>query len=253
MSIDFRATYRQFDAHQVQRSKGRLKILVVDDEAPARGRLLRMLEKVPEAVVVGEAENGTIALSKIALLRPDVVLLDVEMPGLDGLALAQTPGMPPIIFTTAHVHFAADAFDLEAIDYLVKPVRQERLERALERVKRRTTEKPKAAEVQLTVHGANGVRFVDAAKVTNFRALDKYTEFTLDGEQLLMRESLDALEQRLGEGFFRVHRAGLVRRDAVIGLERDGSGLVVKLVDGAVLEVSRRAAPELRRLLGLRK
>src|SRR5687768_8603519 len=172
-----------------------MKILVVDDEAPARGRLIRMLEKIPGTLVVGEAENGTSALSKINLLKPDVVLLDVEMPGVDGLALAETPGLPPIIFTTAHVHFAADAFDLEAVDYLIKPVRQERLERALERVKRRAVAvKPKQPDVQLTVHGTSGVRFVDPRQVTVFRALDKYTEFSLDGEQLLVRESLDALE-----------------------------------------------------------
>src|SRR4051812_7943769 len=100
-----------------------MKILVVDDEQPARGRLIRMLAQVPGAVVVGEAHNGTVALEKIAALQPDVVLLDVEMPGLDGLALAEKSGLPPIIFTTAHVQFAADAFELEAIDYLIKPVR----------------------------------------------------------------------------------------------------------------------------------
>ncbi len=233
-------------------SEKRLKILVVDDEAPARGRLIRMLEKIPDTQVIGEAVNGSTALSQIALLKPDVVLLDVEMPGIDGLAVAEHKGLPPIIFTTAHVHFAADAFDLEAVDYLVKPVRQERLERALDRVRRRTPEKP--SSVVLTVHDAKGARFVDSSRVVAFRALDKYTEFTLENEALLVRESLDALEERLAPlGFIRVHRAGLVRKDAVVGLEREGSGWIVKLNDGTAAEVSRRQAPELRRLLGLRK
>ena len=231
-----------------------MKILVVDDEQLARARLIRMLANVTDAVVVGEADSGKTALAQIAKLKPDVVLLDVEMPGFDGLALAETPGLPPIIFTTAHVQFAADAFDLDAVDYLVKPVRQDRLERALERVHRRTVKQPPSANHQLAVHGAGEVRFVDARRVSAFRAIDKYTEFTLDGEELLVRESLDTLEERLVElGFFRVHRAGLVRLDAVVGLEHEETTLVVRLTDGAQVEVSRRQAAELRRLLGLRR
>ena len=231
-----------------------MKILVVDDEPLARARLIRMLERIAGAGVVGEAGSGVQALAQIKILEPDVVLLDVEMPGFDGLALAETPGLPPIIFTTAHVQFAADAFDLDAVDFLVKPVRQERLEKALERVHRRTVKKPATASVQLAVHGPGEVRFIDARRVCAFRALDKYTEFTLDGEDLLVRESLDALEARLVElGFVRVHRAGLVRLDAVVGLEKSDNTLFVKMTDGAVVEVSRRQAVELRRLLGLRK
>jgi DNA-binding LytR/AlgR family response regulator len=231
-----------------------VKILVVDDESLARARLIRMLEKITGAVVVGEADSGATALEQIKRLQPEVVLLDVEMPGFDGLALAETPGLPPIIFTTAHVQFAADAFELDAVDYLIKPVRQERLERALGKVHRRTVPRPPQANHQLAVHGAGEVRFIDARRVCAFRAIDKYTEFTLEGEELLVRESLDALEERLaGLGFVRVHRAGLVRLDAVVALEREASGLVVRLSDGAPVEVSRRHAVELRRLLGLRK
>lgn len=233
-----------------------MRALVVDDEVLARERLIRMLERVPGAQVVGEAENGSVALTQIAKLKPDVVLLDVQMPGVDGLELAETPGVPPIIFTTAHVQFAATAFDLDAVDFLVKPVRQDRLERALDRLARRTAAatKPSTAAHQLTVHSTGSVRFVDARTVTAFRALDKYTEFTLDGEELLVRESLDSLEKRLIDaGFVRVHRAGLVRLDAVKSLDTRGEGLVVRLSDGAEVEVSRRQAVELRRLLGLRK
>ena len=233
-----------------------MKILVVDDEHLARARLIRMLGRVADAVVVGEAQNGSVAVEQIAKLKPDVVLLDVEMPGFDGLALAEKPGMPPIIFTTAHVQFAADAFDLDAVDYLIKPVRQDRLERALERVLRRTATAKTAPEAsyQLIVHESGAARFIDARKVTAFRATDKYTEFTLDGEELLLRESLDALEKRLGElGFVRVHRAGLVRLDAVVAFESKNTTLMVRMSDGVAVEVSRRHAIELRRLLGLRK
>lgn len=233
---------------------GGLKVLVVDDESLARGRLVRMLTRIPGVEVVGEAENGTVALAQIAHTHPDLVLLDIEMPGMDGLSLAEAPGMPPIIFTTAHVNFATDAFDLDAVDYLIKPVRQDRLERALEKVRRRVAPQVMPQSHPIAVHTARGARFVDARKVTVFRALDKYTEFTLDGEQLLIRDSLEALEARLGVlGFIRVHRAAIVRRDAIVKLESARDGLVVRLVDGSSVDVSRRQAAALRRLLGLRR
>ena len=234
---------------------GKLRILVVDDEQLARGRLIRMLERLPDVTVVGEADSGAAALAQIKQLKPNAVLLDVQMPGIDGLALAETPGMPPIIFTTAHVQFAADAFDLDAVDYLVKPVRQDRLVRALDRVRRREgpSEMP-AAATQIAVHGAGNVRFVDARKVVAFRALDKYTEVAIGEERLLVRDSLDALLERFeGLGFVRIHRSALVRRDAIIELVSDADGLRVRLTDGSSVEVSQRQAAELRRRLGLRQ
>jgi two-component system response regulator AlgR len=154
--------------------------------------------------------------------------------------------MPPIIFTTAHVHFAADAFDLDAIDFLPKPVRAERLERAIDRAHKRVA--PSRARM-LAIHEAGGIRFVDPMRVTVFRSRDKYTEFVLDGKELLLRESLDALETRLGDAFVRAHRSALVRRDAIQEL----AGSVVHLSDGSTADVSRRAAPHLRRALGVRK
>ena len=235
-----------------------LKVLVVDDEPLARERLARLLERVPNVELAGEAGSAREALEKIATLAPDVLLLDVEMPGMDGLELAATPGIPPVVFTTAHVQFAADAFDLDAIDFLPKPVRVERLERALERARRRIAGGPDARSrvpaKSLAVHEAGTIRFVDAAAVALFRARDKYTEFVLDGKELLVRESLDALEGRLGDAFVRAHRSALVRRDAVRELTQSKDGtLVARVEGGATVEVSRRAAPNLRRALGVRK
>jgi DNA-binding LytR/AlgR family response regulator len=228
---------------------------VVDDEQLARGRLIRMLERIPDVTVVGEADSGATALAQIKQWKPSVVLLDIQMPGVDGLALAETPGMPPVIFTTAHVQFAADAFDLDAVDYLVKPVRQERLARALERVRRREgpLEAP-ATAYQLAVHETGNVRFVDARQVIAFRALDKYTEVTLGQEKLLVRDSLDALLERFEDlGFVRIHRSALVRRDAIVELLSGADGLSVRLKDGSCVDVSHRQAAQLRRLLGLRQ
>jgi len=131
-------------------------------------------------------------------------------------------------------------------------VREDRLVRALDRARRRIGASPQESSTparQIAVHEAGAVRFVDPMGVVAFRARDKYTEFTLDGKELLLRESLDGLEARLGAGFVRVHRNALVRRDAIRGLvQRDGV-LVAKLADATNVEVSRRSAPALRRLL----
>jgi two-component system response regulator AlgR len=234
-----------------------LNVLVVDDEPLARARLARVLERIDGVACAGVAENAEIALQRMATLLPDVVLLDIEMPGMDGLELAATPGIPPVIFTTAHVEFATDAFDLDAVDFLAKPVREDRLARALERARRRialggaTAARTPAS--RLAVHEAGTIRFVDPRSVVVFRARDKYTEFSVDGKELLVRESLDRLEARLADaGFVRVHRSVLLRQDAVRALAPEKGVLVARLADGTTVEVSRRAAPHLRRALGVR-
>ncbi len=235
---------------------GVLNVLVVDDEPLARERLGRMLERLAGVKVAGEAANAEEALARIATLSPDLVLLDVEMPGMNGLELAATPGIPPIVFTTAHVQFAADAFDLDAVDFLAKPVRAERLERALERARRRIATGPAPSRTtarSLAVHESGTIRFVDAASVSVFRARDKYTEFVSGGKELLVRESLDALESRLGDAFVRAHRSALVRKGAIRELVSDDGAHAARLADGTLIEVSRRAAPTVRRALGVRK
>ena len=128
-----------------------LRVLVVDDESLARERLARLLGRIEGVTLAGEAESSRTALAQMVAVAPDVVLLDVEMPGMDGLELAATPGIPPIIFTTAHVQHAASAFELDAVDFLPKPVRAERLEQALERARRRIANGPLDL---LTVTGA---------------------------------------------------------------------------------------------------
>jgi DNA-binding LytR/AlgR family response regulator len=233
-----------------------VNVIVVDDEPLARARLVRMLARVNGVTCVGEAADAASARALIREHAPDVVLLDVEMPGTNGLSLADELGMPPVIFTTAHQQFAADAFDLDAVDYLVKPIRQERLQRALEKMQRRApSSAPRAkAPHTLAVHDSGSVRLVDVSEVRALRAVDKYTAFTLGGEEMLVRESLDALATRLSDaGFTRVHRAALVRRDVIVGLAHEGDGLVAQLDDGTNVPVSRRHAPSLRRELGLRR
>jgi DNA-binding LytR/AlgR family response regulator len=313
-----------------------LRVLVVDDEPHARARLVRLLAKLADVAVAGEADNGRTALDLIARLAPDVVLLDIEMPGLDGLAVGEAAAevcaggrAPAVVFTTAHSRFALDAFELDADDYLLKPVVAERLARALAKARRRLgpappaaadggaaatappidprrprpatdpggPERPRPADpgdpggversrpadpddaggpgrarppaaeppapldgpgsgrdaAQIVVHDRGVTRFFDARAVTRFRAVDKYTSFAAGGDEHLTRESLSALEARLASlGFVRVHRADLVRLDAVRALEPEPGGALVHLADGQVVQVSRRFLPKLRRALGLR-
>jgi DNA-binding LytR/AlgR family response regulator len=221
-----------------------VKVLVVDDEALARRRLRRLCAELPGVEVVGEAGDGGEAGALLAQLDPDVVLLDIHMPGVDGLALARQLGArPAVVFTTADASLALAAFDVAAVDYLLKPVARERLARALEKVAAR----PAApAPPRVSARDGQVLHVVDARQVTRFYALDKYTAFLAAGRELLCEESLGSLEARLADhGFLRVHRGELIRLGAVVALD----GELVRLVDGQEARVSRRQLGELRRRL----
>jgi two-component system LytT family response regulator len=240
---------------------------VVDDEPLARTRLLRMLAAIEGVEPAGEAASGREALEKIAELSPDCVLLDVRMPGLDGLAVARATDVP-VVFTTAHDDYAVEAFELAAVDYLLKPVRPERLARALGRVRQGAradpsrldalaerlraggTERPLA---RLNARRGDAVHVFDPCEIARFTAAGGYTSFRREGHEFLLDESLSQLEERLVPlGFLRVHRAELVRLDAVRALHGEHGALEVELSDGQRAPVSRRLAAELRRRLGIR-
>lgn len=240
-----------------------LRALVVDDEAPARRRLARQLEALG-VEVVGEAEDGEQALSQARVLAPDVVFLDVRMPGLDGLTLVQRHAdLPPIVFCTAYDEFAVKAFEVNAVDYLLKPVRAERLAAAVEKVRAKqgasrervakALEAVAPAQATRVVSSTRGtVRFFDARQLTRFWSSDKYTVFVAEGEEHLIEESLSTLEERLApHGFLRVHRAELIRLDAVKSLSTADGMHEVKLADGQVAKVSRRSVGAVKAALGL--
>jgi DNA-binding LytR/AlgR family response regulator len=249
-----------------------LRVLLVDDEAPARRRLGRMLAEQPAVEVVGEAENGLEALAQLHRLTPGGMFVDVRMPALDGLAPARTQvALPPLVFVTAHDEFAVEAFEVNAVDYLLKPVRRERLEGALARLRRRAGDEAAAATGQARVfdellrrqHGAAGsarivsgqggvLRFFDARTVTRIWAQDKFSLFRAAGEDHLTEESLVSLEQRLAShGFLRIHRAELVNVAHVVALDVGDRASEVRLSDGHVARVSRRLLPALKTALGL--
>ncbi|MEJ8567270.1 LytR/AlgR family response regulator transcription factor [Elongatibacter sediminis] len=230
-------------------------ILIVDDEAPARDRLRRMLEKLPAYVIVGEAATGNQAMDAIIDLQPDIVLLDISMPGMDGMSLAralQRGGVQPaIIFCTAFQNQALDAFEAEAVDYLVKPVRAERLSQALERARRYIGDRANSEVEYLRSTVGGKVLLTPIHRVICLMAEDKYTTVLHEKGKTVIDDSLTVLEQRFPDAFFRIHRNALVSRRHVRGLERSPEGHAVVVLSGTDErpEVSRRNVSALRKLL----
>lgn len=209
-----------------------LKVLLVDDEELARLRLKGLVDEcpAPRARVVGEAANATQALVWLQAHACDVVLLDIAMPGRDGTQLAaelrQRPHPPAVVFVTAHAEHALKAFDLEAVDYLTKPVRRERLHAALQRVAQRLPLQPGAApapgesEPVVIVSDRGRIVRVPVSDVLYLKAELKYVTLRTAQHTYVLDDALSDLEQRLGERFIRVHRNALVARRAVRALER---------------------------------
>lgn len=235
----------------------RMRVLVVDDEAPARRRLVRMLAALDGIAAIDQAANAVAALAALERARADVLLLDIQMPGLDGLSLAaRYADLPPVVFVTAHDEHAVRAFELHAVDYLLKPVRPERLAEAIARA--RTRRQPAAAWSALpsTSAGAprvvtyerGALRFFDALAIARFWAATKYTMFRAGGDEHITNESLSALAERLApHGFLRIHRRELVRASAIHALRIAGARRTVELEDGQTADVSRRAVAEVKR------
>ena len=223
-----------------------MKLLVVDDEAPARARLVRLLADLGHEDV-REARDAADAASALSAHPIDVVLLDVTMPGTDGISFAAHTKLPVVVFVTGDAAHAARAFDVEAADFLVKPVARDRLARALERARRRAALDVDGCETaaRLRVHDGDRERFIDARRVDHFRADAKYVLFEDAGREAVVRESLDTLEARLLE-HARVHRAHLVRLASIVELRGGDDGALAVLRSGAVVPVSRRALATLR-------
>ena len=233
-----------------------LNILIIDDEAPARDRLHRMVEALSGFEVAGEACSAAQALDQISLLNPDVLLLDISMPGMDGMSLARVlqegGASPAVIFCTAYQDQALEAFEREAVDYLVKPVRPERLEQSLEKAKRYlgdTRQETADHFLRSTVGGK--VVLTPIQRVICLVSEDKYTTVLHEVGETVIDESLTDLEQRIPDLFFRVHPNALVSRKHIRGLERTSDGQTLVSLSGTDRkpEVSRRNISSLRKLL----
>ncbi|MEJ2480332.1 MAG: LytTR family DNA-binding domain-containing protein [Acidihalobacter sp.] len=236
-----------------------MRVMIVDDELPARERLKALIADSGDDEVCGEAANGEEALRAAGECRPEVVLMDIRMPGMDGLdaarELAKLHPPPAVVFITAYDQHALAAFETRAVDYLLKPVRRERLEEALDRVRERSgaaqapTEQPGRAHI--CARGRKRVELVPIEDVIYLQAEQKYITVRHRDGEVLIEEPLKALEAEFGDRFTRVHRNALVARDYISGLERDRLGhlyVTFKHIDDR-LEVSRRHAAALRELV----
>jgi len=223
-----------------------IRTLLIDDEQPARERLRQLLATHPDVEVVGEAEDGIEAVEKIAELTPDLVLLDIQMPGASGLDVAASLGQPrpAVIFCTAFDQYAVDAFELSAIDYLLKPVNRARLAAALDRV--RVSAQPRGRDRALDelthATGISRFRVVPVQEVVAFTFVDGVTHVITLTEQLTMQPTLAALARRLDTAaFFQVSRTAIIRLDGVREAKpfADGTGEIT-LASGTTMVVARR-------------
>jgi two-component system, LytTR family, response regulator len=251
----------------------RLRVLVVDDEAPARQRLIDLLRKDSGVGHISEAANGLDAIATIADERPDVVFLDVQMPELDGLGVIDAVGptaMPITIFVTAYDEHAVRAFEANALDYLLKPYSDERQEAAMARAKRRLSErnvyefgqrmlrltslspKPQRPLDRLVVKSGGTTRFVRVADIDCIEAAGVYVSLHVAGRKLLYRATLHELIDRLDAmRFVRVHRSAVVNIESILQLEARSHGeFDVVLKHGSRTRVSRTFRAHLEKRLG---
>ena len=242
-----------------------MNIVVVDDEKPARDRLRQMISELPDCAVVAEAQTGNAAIEVCQTHRPDIVLLDIRMPGMDGIEaahhLAQLETPPAVIFATAYNEYALDAFDAQAIGYLMKPVRRERLKRALDRARKLTTGQVAALREEVdeesvrthfSARVGDRLRMIPVSDVLYFQADQKYVAIGLAREEVLIDESLKSIETEFGSDvLFRIHRNALVavaHLDAIVK-QKDGSYCAQVRDNDKELAISRRHVASLRKLI----
>ena len=240
-----------------------MNVLIVDDEVLARQRLRNMLEGLHQHDTISEADDGEKALQKTQAMNPDIVLLDIRMPGMDGIETAQylnkLNNPPAIIFTTAYADHALEAFEAHAVDYLLKPIKQERLGKALTAAKRltraqisnlRNTESSNLRS-KICVKTRGRLELVPLGDIIYFMADHKYVTLRTADHEYLIEESLKSLEQEFDQRFTRIHRNALVANSFMRGMSKNGGGhncIVMNDVED-ILEISRRHLPAVRKKL----
>lgn len=236
-----------------------LVVVAVDDEGPALAELTYLLGRTPGIAEVRPARTATDALELLQADDVDAVFLDIRMPGMDGLALARVIGRfsspPPVVFVTAYDSHAVDAFDIAAVDYLLKPIRAERLAQAVGRVRRQleaeVTKTPEeVADETIAVELGGVTRYVKRSEIVYVEAQRDYVRLHTRESGHLVRTPLATLEARWSAaGFLRVHRRYLVNADCVVGLRTAGGRVTVDLGAGQAVPVSRRHAAAVKEAL----
>ncbi|HMC20850.1 MAG TPA: LytTR family DNA-binding domain-containing protein [Thermoanaerobaculia bacterium] len=235
-----------------------LRVVIADDEPLARQRIEDLLAKEKGIEIAGMATTGDEAVETIRRVNPDLVFLDVQMPGKTGLEVVQDIGaeqMPLTIFITAYDQYALDAFDIAAVDYLVKPFDDERFAQSLQRARKRLRAVPRQGQYRerIAVESRGQVRVVAVAKIDYITASGPYAELHVADKTYAVRERMQTLEEHLDPAvFFRIHRSAIVRLDRIDTLlHRAGGDYALRLKDGTELDVSRGRREELERRLGI--
>ncbi|AXK41368.1 LytR/AlgR family response regulator transcription factor [Erythrobacter aureus] len=241
----------------------KLKTLIVDDEPLAVERMQVICSKIGELQVVGTASDGAQALRLVDALTPDLILLDMTMPEVDGMSvaksLAKKAERPAVVFVTAHDNYAVEAFDLDAVDYVLKPVKPERLERAVSRALARRGDSERSDSTWLDElwipHRSELIR-IATSEVGRIDAERDYVRLHVgEGEAArtyLLLQTIAGLEKRLDPAkFIRIHRSTILRRDRITGLRHDGLGVwSVELADGEALRIGRTYLPKVKAMAG---
>lgn len=250
-----------------------IRTLVVDDEPLARERLRRLLEEEQDVDVLAECADGREAVRSVDQLRPDLVFLDVQMPEIDGfevLAAIDPPQMPAVVFVTAYDAYALQAFEVHALDYLLKPFDRERFHRTMEHVRARLTDaggldrrlvalldeieaaRPRPRPRRFVVRSGGRIQFLDADRIDWIEGAGNYVKLHVGGREHLLRSTLKAFEEQLDpHRFVRIHRSHIVNLDRVTELQPWFHGeFVVVLTDGTELRSSRTYSDRLRAMIG---
>lgn len=227
----------------------KLKVLIIDDERNAREEIKLLLKNYPEAEIIGEAKNADDAKEQIELKHPDLLFLDIQMPEKTGFDLLESlDNVPQVIFTTAYDQYAVKAFEVSAIDYLMKPIREERFAKAIEQLKVRST---KEKDDRIFVKNRQQYHFINWSDVHLVESMDNYARLYFGDKNVFLKSSLNQLEQKLDEAvFFRINRAQIINLkyiDKIIPL--NNGKLKALLTTGDETEASDRQSVKLKKLM----
>lgn len=233
-----------------------VKVIIVDDERLARSELKRLLSKHSQIEIVDEAKNAEEAAEKIKQHKPDAIFLDIHMPGATGLELAEDlDGDVNIIFCTAYDQFAVDAFSLNALDYLVKPVNPERLAESIEKLEKRIDTTKAGSSLpddhKLMVKYGEQMRIIELKDIIRFESIGNHAAIYTPHGKAYLHSSLNKIEAKLDpKHYFRASRSDIIRLDAIESMEQAISyGLTATLSNKQTVEISRRQATKLKQLL----
>lgn len=224
----------------------KIRVLIIDDERAARNEVRRLLNDFSDFEIIAEAANADEALKIISEQRPDILFLDIQMPEKSGFDLLELlDHVPPVIFTTAYDQYAVKAFDVNAVDYLVKPIREERFEKAIIQIRMQLGKTDQLG--QIFVKDRQNYHFIQWSSVHIIESMDNYARIFFGDKNVFLKSSLNQLEEKLNSTFFfRINRAQIINRQHIQTIATENGRLKVTLSSGTQLEVSERQSTKFR-------